>query len=177
MTATQAQSANDAPEVLDWADDLATTIIVDATTLPYRTARQRIAARIRAQWQEGIVVGVDIAEKVVGGILRRADMTAEPMGTPSDMAAFGASHVACYKWPNDTDIDKACRAAFCDGAAHATNHDALFEQMVKAMKAAKPEIERQLHKCNSADEAKPFEKILSDIESVLAANKAGGGKA
>lgn len=37
--------------------------------------------------------------------------------TPGVMAAFSASHDACYKWPGDTPLDKACRAAFCEGAA------------------------------------------------------------
>jgi hypothetical protein len=35
------------------------------------------------------------------------------------MAAFGASESACYKWPDDTDMHRACRAAFCDGAGWA----------------------------------------------------------
>lgn len=29
---------------------------------------------------------------------------------------FSASDAACYKWPEDTELGKACRAAFCDGA-------------------------------------------------------------
>ena len=33
------------------------------------------------------------------------------------MAAFGASELACYRWPGDTAQDRACRAAYCDGAA------------------------------------------------------------
>lgn len=39
--------------------------------------------------------------------------------TAGDMAAFGASHAACYKWPEDTVQARACRAAYCDGAAWA----------------------------------------------------------
>ena len=38
------------------------------------------------------------------------------MNTPSDMAAFGASEAACCKWPADTEYDRGCRAAFCEGA-------------------------------------------------------------
>lgn len=37
--------------------------------------------------------------------------------TKSDMAAFGASDAACYSYPEDTDVAKAQRAAFCAGAA------------------------------------------------------------
>jgi hypothetical protein len=36
------------------------------------------------------------------------------------MRAFGASDAACYKWPNDTEHDKACRAAYIQGAADAS---------------------------------------------------------
>jgi len=36
-----------------------------------------------------------------------------------EMAAFGASDAACYRWPGDTSEDRELRAAFCDGAAWA----------------------------------------------------------
>ena len=42
-------------------------------------------------------------------------MTGKP--TAADMAAFGASDEACYRWPEDTDEHKALRAAFIAGAA------------------------------------------------------------
>jgi hypothetical protein len=37
--------------------------------------------------------------------------------TAADMAAFGASDEACYRWPEDTPEHKALRAAFIAGAA------------------------------------------------------------
>lgn len=40
---------------------------------------------------------------------------AEPP-TVADMRAFGASHVACYKWPDDSELHRACRAAYIEGA-------------------------------------------------------------
>lgn len=43
------------------------------------------------------------------------------MNTTAEMAAFGASDAACYKWPEDTAEAKACRAAYCDGAAWAAD--------------------------------------------------------
>lgn len=44
-------------------------------------------------------------------------MVDDTLPTAGDMAAFGASHHACYEYPQDTDIAKAQRAAFCEGAA------------------------------------------------------------
>jgi hypothetical protein len=38
----------------------------------------------------------------------------------ADMRAFGASYSACHKWPSDTEQDKACRAAYVEGAADAS---------------------------------------------------------
>lgn len=43
------------------------------------------------------------------------------MATKSDMAAFGASDAACYKWPGDGEVDRARRAAFCEGAGWAAD--------------------------------------------------------
>jgi hypothetical protein len=39
------------------------------------------------------------------------------MTDTATMAAFGASDRACYDYPDDTDVAKAQRAAFCAGAA------------------------------------------------------------
>lgn len=52
-------------------------------------------------------------------VFRKSDCAPRPPVTEADMAAFGASHVACYKYPDDTPEHKAARAAFCDGAAWA----------------------------------------------------------
>jgi len=38
---------------------------------------------------------------------------------PAGHSAFGASHIACYKWPKDTPEHKALRAAYIEGAADA----------------------------------------------------------
>ena len=35
----------------------------------------------------------------------------------AELRAFGASDAACYKWPGDTELDRACRAAYIEGAA------------------------------------------------------------
>lgn len=40
--------------------------------------------------------------------------------TAPEMAAFGASHVACYRWPDDTPNHRLARVAYCEGA-----HDAV----------------------------------------------------
>lgn len=50
----------------------------------------------------------------------RAALTAAAKAAPpteADMRAFGANEAACYKWPDDSTWHKACRAAYCQGAA------------------------------------------------------------
>jgi hypothetical protein len=60
MIATQAQPAHDAPKVFDWADDLATEIVVDARTLSYGEARRLIAAHLRALRPDGALIAAQL---------------------------------------------------------------------------------------------------------------------
>ena len=53
------------------------------------------------------------------------------MNTKADMAAFGASETACYRWPMDTVEHRAMRAAYCDGAAWAADE---IERLRAALK-------------------------------------------
>lgn len=62
----------------------------------------------------------------MAGFTAAGDRTAVPhdqrepdagKATEADMRAFGASHTACYKWPEDTPEHKALRAAYIEGAA------------------------------------------------------------
>ena len=39
------------------------------------------------------------------------------MADAADMRAFGASEAACIYWPDDTELHRACREAYCRGAA------------------------------------------------------------
>lgn len=55
------------------------------------------------------------------GLLRCAE--AAPADDGAEMRAFGASHVACFKWPDDTAEHRAARAAYCQGAADAAPAD------------------------------------------------------
>lgn len=45
------------------------------------------------------------------------DACAPSAPVEDDMRALGASDAACYHWPEDTALDKACRAAYIKGAA------------------------------------------------------------
>lgn len=60
-------------------------------------------------------LGRELIEQIV-----RATLIAAAQARPAsegDMRAFGASYVACYKWPEDTSEHKALRAAYCEGAS------------------------------------------------------------
>jgi hypothetical protein len=62
------------------------------------------------------------------------------MSTAGDMAAFGASHHACYKWPEDTAEAKFCRAAFCEGAAWAADEIELLREACRTALIHAPSI-------------------------------------
>lgn len=52
--------------------------------------------------------------------------------TEADMRAFGASHIACYKWPDDTPEHRALRAAYIEGAADFGRHATKLEPHMDA---------------------------------------------
>jgi len=56
------------------------------------------------------------------------------MSDLATMLSFAASDAACYKWPEDTEIHRACRAAFCEGAA---SNATAFESNAKVIAALK----------------------------------------
>lgn len=58
------------------------------------------------------------------------------MNDLATMLAFGASNAACYKWPADTELDKACRAAFCDGAASCASKIESDAKVIAALREA-----------------------------------------
>lgn len=63
----------------------------------------------------------DVADELMLGLMqeaRRIDALGATTPDAGVMAAFSASEVACYKWPGDTKLDRAKRAAFCEGAAY-----------------------------------------------------------
>jgi len=53
------------------------------------------------------------------------------MTTDATMAAFGASDRACYDYPDDTDIAKAQRAAFCAGAGWSADEIGRLRELLK----------------------------------------------
>jgi len=59
----------------------------------------------RKAWRKNHLI--ELIEKELGG-----EGEAE-----ATMRAFGASEFACYFWPEDTPEHRACRAAYCKGAA------------------------------------------------------------
>lgn len=60
--------------------------------------------------------GVRGNENVIDGRIVCDDCHARMLDV-SHMRAFGASHAACSKWPDDTAEHRALRAAYCQGAA------------------------------------------------------------
>lgn len=46
-----------------------------------------------------------------------------PADDSAELHAFGASHVACYLWPDDTAEHRTARVAYCQGAADAASAD------------------------------------------------------
>ncbi len=64
-------------------------------------------------------------ERALDHILNRKDTTASHEGeasmTNADKIGLCASHEACYRWPGNTDHDRALRAAYVDGAIAAVS--------------------------------------------------------
>lgn len=83
--------------------------------------------------------------------------------TKSDMAAFGASDASCYAYPDDTDIAKAQRAAFCAGAAWSADEIEQLQAVLVRIGIINasggrydPEIDRVIREC--ADEQRESPK-------------------
>lgn len=65
--------------------------------------------------------------------------------TDADMRAFGASDAPCYKYPDDTELDRACRAAYIAGAAETSPVGEVTEAMLQAAISMHENNEAQLH--------------------------------
>lgn len=75
-----------------------------------------LAGRIQAVATEAQVFIPEAVLQEMVAAVNEALVSSPATGQAADLRAFGASDAACYLWPDDTEIHKACRAAYCQGA-------------------------------------------------------------